>query len=496
MRVSRGAVESTPAFVAGVVATVAALGLGASAIVGANDDLDDSITLGLTGLVAALVGVGLLIRYRAAERETSTRAFTSVVLGWLVLVGISTAAYLLTETFTRFDDALFESFSGVSTTALSVLDDPEATSRGVLFWRSLTQWMGGLYALLAILAVFPVLGVQPAAGESYHAPRRLLLTSKQTVGDLRRLATVYLFLSAVGVAIFLVAGMGVFDAVTYAGTTISSGGFANHAGSFAHFESDLIEWAGIGGMLLAGTNLALVFRSLRRTTRGSFLHSAELKAYLGLIVGVSAVVILLNADGALEHDTIRQGVFSVVSMISTTGATVAPWGTWDTGAQLLLMVLAGIGAMSVAVGSGFRIARVLTLGAAIRSEVTRQLHPHAVQVVKVGHTTVEGVLVERMVGFQTLYLVTVGTGAIVLGLADVDLVTAMAGSVSVVSNVGPAMGELAPGVGGAAELSRGGRIALMPLMMLGRLEFAPVLVGSTALALSLVPKRARRRVWA
>jgi len=492
----RDRVESTPAFLAGGAIVIAASGLELSALVGASDDFRASAPLALTGLIAALVGVALLYRYRPSPRETPATAFASVVLAWLVLAAISTVAYLAVGTFEQVDEAAFESVSGLSTTALSVLTDPEATPNAVLFWRALTQWIGGLLALWAVVAIFPILGVgNRQTGERYHARSRVVLRSRQTRRALTRLTSIYLTLTAMGIVLFAAAGMNLFDAVTYAATTISSGGFSNHAGSFAHFDSALIEWAGVGGMLLAGANLALLFRSLRGITSGSVLRSAELKAYLLAVVVLSIVVAFSTAENGLDSTELRHATFSVTSMVSTTGHTVTGWGAWDDGPQVLLMIAAGIGAMSGATGGGFRIARVIALSASIRREIVRQIHPRAVRAIKLGRNGIDDDVVDRMIGYQTVYLVTVGVGALVLAATGVDLVTAVSGAVSAVATAGPAMGDLAPGAGGASALPDATRLALLPLMVLGRLEFSPVIVGVMTL-LSAGTRRLPRRRWA
>jgi trk system potassium uptake protein TrkH len=417
-------------------------------------------------------------------------AFATLVGVILTQVAVSTIAYLAAGTFDRVDDALFESVAGFSTTALSVVAEPHELPEGVALWRALTQWVGGLTALVAVATVVPALGVaRGRTGDEGHATRQLPLASRQALGILGRLFRIYAVLTAIGMLLYVVAGMGPFDAVTYALTTVSSGGFAGHADSIAHFDSAAIEWAAVGGMILAGVNLAVVFRSARGLVSGSVLRSAELRAFLGLVAVMSAVVVLSADAGGSLSQQIRDGVFSVVSMLSTTGLVAAEWGTWDEAAQVILMLAAGIGAMSGAIGGGFRVARMLAMIGYARREVVRQIHPAAVGVVKVGRRTVDEVLVDRIVGYQILYLFVGGIGALAIALGGASVLTSLTGTVSALSTVGPAMGVLAP-PGGALELSAWSRAALMPLMVLGRLELAPVLVGLGALVLG--HRRGRR----
>lgn len=479
-----GSVRSTPATAASTAALASGSGLLLCAAVGGLDGFRGSVGLAWSGALAVSLGVFGVRRYRVARHDGPATAFATLVGVLLTQVAVSTVAYLASGTFDRLDDALFESVAGFSTTALSVVSDPEALPAGVALWRALSQWVGGLTALVAVATVIPALGVaRGRAGEEGHAPRHLPLASRQALGILGRLFGLYTFLTMIGVGLFAVAGMGPFDAFTYALTTVSSGGFAGHADSIAHFESAAIEWAAIGGMVLAGVNLAVVFRSARGLVSGNVLRSAELRAFLGLIVVMSAVVIATSGAGGSTGDRARDSIFSVVSMLSTTGHIVTDWGTWDNGAQVVLILAAGIGAMSGAIGGGFRVARMLAVWAYVRREVVRQIHPSAVRVVKVGRRAIDEVLVDRIVGYQILYMFVGGIGAVALALGGASVLTSLSGTVSALSTAGPAMGQLSP-AGGALALAAPARVALMPLMLLGRLELAPVLVGLAAFARS------------
>ena len=191
---------------------------------------------------------------------------------------------------------------------------------------------------------------------------------------------------------------------------------------------------------------------------------------------------MLTADtGQGFTELLTDATFSVVSTLSTTGFWVADWGTWSNGAQALIMVAIGIGSMSGSIGGGFRVARAMALTTYARREVVRQLRPSVVVAVKVGRQVVDDRLMDRIVGYQILYLFIGGLGALGLALGGASVMTALTGTVSALSTVGPALGQLAPG-GGVDSLDPGGRLALIPLMILGRLELAPVLVGLAALA--------------
>ena len=293
-------------------------------------------------------------------------------------------------------------------------------------------------------------------------------------------------LTVAGVVLYLIGGMGPFDAITYSATTISTGGFANHAGSFGHFRSATVEWAGFGGMVLGGANMALLFRGLRRGSPSPLWRSFELRAYASVIVVGGAVIALTTVpDGGLSHESVRRAYFHVASATSTTGHFVSGWGSWEVGPQVLLLAIMGVGAMSGSAGGGFRLVRALALVGYLRRELVLQLHPRAVTPVRVGRRPLSDALVARMIGYQAQYLLVAATGAIVVGAVGAELVTSLSVAISAVANVGPALGDLVPGAGGVLVLTRPARATLMPLMLLGRLEIAPVLVGATLAGSSL-----------
>lgn len=472
------------------IACVAAAALGlVAAVAGAVTDGAEVGEFVALAVLWSCVGGALVTACRVPPRLRTSTAFLAALALWGTAITVSTITYSVLGTFAHWDEALFESVAGFTTTASSLLGDPEAAARGTLLWRAGTQWLGGLAALVFVVAVLPTLGVGGLgvtdAGRRYGG---LSLRSRRTQGQIRRLTGLYCALTAVGIALFLVAGMGPFDAVTYAGTTISTGGFANHAGSFGHFRSTVIEWAGIGGMFLGGMNLALLYAAVTGRSLRTLARSMELRAYVFVIVVGALVVNVVASDASLfDHENLRRTLFHLVSAASTTGHFVDGWAGWTTGAQALLVAVMGVGAMSGSAGGGFRLVRAMTLGSFLRREMVMQLHPRSVVPVRVGRIQVNDVLVGRMIGYQAQYLMVGVVGVIVLGALGPDLLTAGSVVISSLANVGPALGSLAPGVGTVADLTRPARAVLMPLMFLGRLEIAPVLVA-VALVVAPVPR--------
>lgn len=482
--------ESAVGFVIGI--SVLACGVLAltSCIVGLITDGRETVVFAWLALAWCSIGGATTYRCRPPERLRSSTAFLGVLAVWLTLIGVSVISYEVAGTFATWDDSVFESVAGFTTTASSVVGDPESLARATLFWRAGTQWLGGLGALLFVVAILPSIGVGgldvTEAGQRHTGTA---IRSRRTVAQMRRLFGLYTLLTVIGVGLFLVGGMGPFDAITYAATTISTGGFGNHAGSFGHFESVTVEWAGIGGMVLGGLNMALLFQTLRRRSTRRLWRSFELRAYLTVLVVGGAVVALTTVPpGGLSHESVRHALFHVASASSTTGHFVGGWSGWEFGPQVFLLAIMGLGAMSGSSGGGFRLVRALSLAGYLRRQLVLQLHPRAVVPVRVGRRAVGDALVARMIGYQAQYLLVAAAGAIAIGAVGGDLVTSISGAISAVANVGPAMGDLVPGGGGVRGLPRPARAALLPLMLLGRLEIAPVVVG-----VAIAASSARRR---
>lgn len=461
---------------ASVGAALAGTGLVVAALAGLTGgvfSLRATVAAGVVGAVAVASGLLGVRRVRVPERTGTPEAFAAVVTGHLAVIAVSTAALAAGGTL-GVADAVFESTAGVTTTALSALGDPATAPRVVLAWRAVLQWMGGLAAVAVAVLILPHLAVVAVDEVTPRAGDRLRLGTRHTVVRFRRLVVGWTLLWVAGAVLLAGAGMGPFDAATYAATTLSSGGFANHRGSVGHFGSGAVEWVVIGGMLVAGSSVALVVRGLRQAP-GAALRSIELRAWLGMVVVASAAVTWLTADGDLSERTVRRAVFAVTSFASTTGHHTADWGLWHPGAQALLLAGAGVGAMAGAPGSGFRMHRALALVAHLRREVLRQLHRTVVTPVRLGRVTLDERQVDAVVGHQLLWLLTVAAAAGAFALTGPDLLTATSGALSAVANLGPALGDAAPGV--ATQPGAAGRLVLVPFMLAGRLEVAPLVGG-------------------
>ncbi len=478
--------------VTGLALVVAGGALLASSVADLTDGATDAAALAALGAPSVLAGLALRAGFALPDRITPRRSLRTAAVGLLALVAVSSVVYLVTGTIRNVEEAVMESTAGFTTTALSVITDPERLGRGILFWRASTQWIGGFAALATIIAVLPFMGVSGPADAQIRVPTGI---SHPTSGHVRRLlgryAVLYVALSIFGALVFAIGGMGPFDAVTYSFTTISTGGFSNHARSFAWFDSDVLEWMGTAGMFLGGMSLSVIWSALRGHS-SRVLGALELWVYTGLIVTATVVIAIVESPGRSMWENLRVSAFTATSAVSSTGHHVTDWSAWQPGITMMLLVLIGVGAMSGSVGGGFRIARAMALFSYLWRELNAQLRPGLVRVVRVGREVVPEPMVARILGYQALYVATAAAGFVALAIAGDDIVTALSGSVSALATYGPALGDL--GVGRpVTDIGADAVVVVGVLMFAGRIELYPVLDGIVS-AITAPLGRVRRMV--
>lgn len=472
---------SAPLHMAGLVVAVAGAMMLVAGIVEAIDGGPDTVALLLSG--AAVGGIGAILwRLTHAPKTLPIRSvFSSVATAWVAISLAGAVPYLATGALRRLDDALFESISGFTTTGASVFPEVETLSHGLLLWRSSTQWLGGMGVIVLAVAVLPFLGAGgmallrseiPGGGSERLAPRMRTTA--------RRLWTVYLGFTVATAIGYAAAGMGGFDAVNHAFTTVSTGGFSTRTASFAAFDSAAIEWIAVLAMFVAGTNFVLLWRATRGNL-GPLLTSSEARAYGSIAVGASLLAVAWNTGLEIPgHDTIRESVFSVVSVVSTTGFSTADFGLWSHPGQALLLFLMLIGAMTGSTAGGSKIFRLLAAAGYARREILRHVHSQLVAVVRLGREVVPEEVLARILGYYAVFFTVLLAGTVAVAAFEIDIVTSVSTVAASLGNVGPGLGTVSPG-GGFLSLDAGARGITMLLMLLGRLEIYPVLLGAAAL---------------
>lgn len=435
----------------------------------------------LSAVVTAAVGLALYKLHALKGDITSREGFAMVTFAWVASSILGALPFLLTGVETSVPRAVFEAMSGLTTTGATVFADIEALPHGILFWRSLTHWLGGMGIIVLVIAVLPYLGVGGmqlfSAEVPGLTPERLRPRIAQTA---KFLWLIYLGLTLAQILLYLLGGMGPFDAVNHAFSTLATGGFSTRSASLAAFESPYLHYVTILFMGLAAMSFSLHFRAA--TGRFDYWRNQEWK-FLTMVALMSTGLVMaanlragsyaLTPAGAEE--AFRQAAFQVTSIVSTTGFVSADYELWVPGAQAVLFALFFVGGMAGSTGGGIKAVRVLLLLKATANEIRKHLHPKAILLTRVGKTPVREEVLANVVGFVILYLLLLLAGTLALAFSGLDLLTALGASMASVGNVGPGFALVGAtdhyGWMNSAQLS-----LLGFLMLVGRLEIYTVLV--------------------
>lgn len=396
-------------------------------------------------------------------------AFVIVSLTWAAFSLIGAVPYLVSGAIPSFTNAFFETASGFTTTGASILANIEELPKGVLFWRALTHWIGGMGIIVMSLAVLPFLGVggmQLYKAELLSAADRLTPRVTQTA---KILWGVYAGMTALETILLMLGGMSLFDALCHAFATIATGGFSTRNASVGAFDSAYIEYVIAVFSFAAGINFFLHYRLVRGDVKAPF-RNVEWRSY-ALITGIALVIVLASIAGSYDNieRAFRDALFQVVNVMTTTGFTTADYEAWPFVCQFVLFALMLIGACGGSTGGGMKVIRVHILFKFVARETTRLLHPHAVVPVRLGKVAMERDLVANILGFAILYVATFFIGALVMTAMGYDIVTSIGAAAACLGNVGPGLGGVGP-TDHYGHLSHAARWLLSFLMLMGRLE--------------------------
>ena len=424
---------------------------------------------------ALIYGLAVALSVRPTDRRMRTRdGFFVVSAAWLLASGFGSLPYVFSGTLS-VADSLFESVAGFTTTGSSVLADVEGALRALLLWRSLTQWLGGMGIIVFTIAVLPLLGI--GGMQMFRAEVPGPVTDKLTpriAVTARRLWLIYFALTAGTFAALWIAGMGPFDAVCHAFTTVSTGGFSTRGASIGAFAAPAIEWVVIVVMVLAGTNFALHYRLLTGRGRG-VVSDFELRFYLALLAAAVAVAAWLLMRAGAAEAPVRTAAFQVVSLLTTTGFATADFELWPALAKFLVVPLLMVGGMAGSTAGGLKTMRVLIGLRALRAFVLRLSHPLAVRPVRYAGRPLGDDVVTGVVIFFLAYFAIAGVAAIVVAAAGYDVVTAVTAALTAIGNVGPGLGAIGP-TETFAHFPSAVKLTLAFCMIAGRLEIFTVLV--------------------
>ncbi len=440
---------------------------------------NEEVAMGLGALVT-LAGGTLLVTFTRLEQDMPPASvFAAVAWTWICSSIFGSLPLWFSGELGSFDNALFESVSGFTATGSTVLNPIEGVGRGVLMWRQIIQWYGGMGMVVLAVTILPFLGVGGLSLITAEAPGptsdRLAPRVSSTA---RRLWALYGGITLAIAAALMIAGLSFYDAVAHAFTTASTGGFSPYDQSIGHFNSVAVEAVIIVGMLVCGASFTLHWRAISGRPR-AYGQSSEFRTYLIVILAAAAATTMLNwlYDISDFSNSIRNGIFNAATLGTSTGFGNASgtnqggdFAGWTSGAQALLLPLMVMGGMSGSTAGGLKVLRVQVVSKYMRVGLLRVKHPQVVARVKLGQMALSEPVLQRVAGLVALYAFTAFAGTMVLSMLGQDLITSSSGTISALSNMGPALGDAGP-TSNYLVFSRPARAVLMSMMLIGRLEF-------------------------
>lgn len=443
----------------------------------------DQLPLLASALATALVG-GSLWRWTRKQPGPMLRreSFLVVALAWALASVFGALPFLLAGTFTNPVDAYFEAMGGFSTTGASVLSDIEAQPHGILLWRGLMQWLGGIGIIAFFLGAMP-LGRVGAAGASamyedeMPGPQAERVTPRLR-GTIKTLWQIYLFFTLVELLLLLlVARIPLFDALTTTLSTVASGGYHPRNASVGHYDSAAVDWIVTTFMVLAGVNFGLYFLIGKRKIRRA-LADTELRVYLGILAGLSLLVtldLLLNGVYTSPLEALRFGTFEVVSQQTGTGFATADYDTWSWFAKALLLLGMFIGGSSGSTCGGLKILRLIVVAKYAHRQIYSVFSPRVVLPLKIGGRVISDGIVKESVGFFIVYQSVFLFSILALTGLGLDLITAVGGTAATVGIVGPGLGQVGPTLN-YADTPDLAKLVFIFNMYVGRLDLWTVLI--------------------
>lgn len=453
----------------------------------------DGVTLELStaALITLFVGTLFMFTTRGHSKEVKVReGYIIVTFGWIFMALSGTLPYVISESIPRFTNAFFETMSGYTTTGASILNDIEAIPKGILFWRSLTHWIGGMGIIVLAIAILPLLGIGGMQLFSAESPGPSADKLKPRIRDTaKRLWLIYVSYTLAETILLWVAGMTFFDAINHAFSTLSTGGFSTKNASIAYWnDNPTIQYIIIVFMLLAGSNFVLSYYAFKGKI-SKVIHDDEFKWYFYFIAGftaISALIIYFQADvsiSSIDHPMVlgegesafRHSLFQVLAVVTTTGFVTADYTMWTPFLTILFFGLFFLGGSAGSTAGGVKVMRHIIMIKNGIIEFKRTLHPNAILPVRFNGKSISKEIVFNILGFFILYMLSFIIGAVVLASLGLDFETSIGGAASSLGNVGPAFGGLSP-VNNFDMLPDFGKWWCSFLMLIGRLELFTVLI--------------------
>lgn len=429
--------------------------------------------------VSLVAGALLTVVFKPSSKVIFAKeGFVIVALCWLALSAIGALPFYLSREIPSYIDSFFETASGFTTTGASILTDVESMSKGLLFWRSFTHWLGGMGVLVFVMAV-----VNNLSDRSIHILRaespgpvvgKIVPKMKETT---RILYIIYIGITLLNIVFLLIGGMPLFESIVHAVGTAGTGGFGVKADSFGSY-SPYLQWVTTVFMFIFGVNFNIYYLVLLRRFR-EVMKSTELKFYLG-VIAAAVIIITVNIFplfGSVS-EALRHSAFQVGTAMSTTGYATTDFNQWPALSKSIIFLLMFMGGCAGSTAGGFKCARVVILIKKVRREVKKLLHPRSVNTMRFEGKGLENQIVSSVSAYTIVYIMLICAVFLVISLDGFDFETNLSAAVSCVNNIGPAFGAAGPASSYAA-FSPLSKIVLSFAMLFGRLEIYPMLIALT-----------------
>jgi trk system potassium uptake protein TrkH len=405
------------------------------------------------------------------------QAFVLTTMSWIVIAAFGALPFMFSNLELTYTDAFFEAMSGITTTGSTVVTGLDSAPPGILLWRALLQWLGGIGIVVMAIGVLPMLrvgGMQLFHMESSDQSDKMMPRAAQISTTI---AAIYLLLTAVCFSAYWAAGMSPFDAVAHSMTTIATGGFSTSDDSLGHFDSPAVHWIAVCFMILGSLPFLLYFEAVRgRLT--ALGRDTQVRWFLSIIVvSLAAMVYWRWRDsGESFQDTLRDCAFNVTSIITGTGYSTADYSTWGTFAVSAFFLFMFVGGCAGSTSCSIKVFRFQILFAVLRTQLLRLWQPHGVFVPHYNRKPLDESVTEAVMVFVFLFVLAFGLIALALTAIGLDFVTSISGAATAIANVGPALGDIIGPSGTFATLPNTAKWVLSIGMLLGRLELLTVLV--------------------
>ena len=439
---------------------------------------DDWVQFFYSSLITFFIGIILNISFRKKNIKLDIReAFVLTISSWIIISIFGSLPFIYSSSNLTYTDAFFESVSGITTTGSTVISNLEDLSEGILIWRSLLQWFGGIGIIVLAMAILPTLqigGMQLLHMEHDDPYEKTIPKVNRFVLELFFL---YVCLSVICAFLYFLNGMSSFDSVIHSMTTISTGGFSNYNQSFSYFNSFQIEIVSVIFMIIGSLPFVLYLQFLHRQKK-LFFKDDQIKLFfliIVVIVLISTVWLSINQNNNI-YLSFRLALFNIISILTGTGYSSNNFSNWGSFGTVIMMIIMFIGGCAGSTTGGIKIFRLQILFRGARTQIKKLTQPHAVLVMRFNGKTVNDNTYSSVMGFFFMYILLFIFSAISLSFFNLDFLTALSAAASAISNVGPGIGDIIGPLGNYSTLDNGAKWILAITMIIGRLEILTVLV--------------------